>query len=625
MSEDNAPSPEVLESPSGDSRVRTGKRGPAGKSARMFRKARRSGAILSKYAKRHRRWFVRGSLFSILLVAVRVAMPWPLQALIKPWLSEGEVVGEWVFGWHPALVVGLVYALMVTVLGFADYGLRLNFARFSIGVLRDVRAAVIKGIRRLRGREGDHTTGDLVTRLIGDSARAKAGIKGFLVHVATNGLLFVGISGVLLWMDWRIGLVFLAASLLTVFVTFFGASKIFRRSLKFRRKETKIADTIAARLALNVDEEDDEDGLDDESLGANRSSGRHEATITRIQGRTTLAAHIILAVAVPVGLWLAYSAVTGGQMDPSELFIVMLYALMILGPMVRLTRQGARSGKILANVDRLGDLLEATTGDRAPERSERWGLREGISLEKVSLRTRVKGGKRRWFGPLTLEIPAGQKVAVIGASGVGKSALLSILAGRESYKGSIRWDGSELRDADPDALGEEIAYVSQVPNWPYLDPAVILDKSEAGGAGKLARALLRLGEFKSLRSRLREVGGEKILPEEVSHSERKVLAMIRCGASGEALKLIDDPVADLDSNLTARRFLTTYLKAQGAGQTVIVALDRPVGLKRFDRVLVLKKCGRVAFDGSAEEWKIWKSEQVASEMNKTTEIEESSE
>lgn len=572
-----------------------------------MKRARSSGTSLASYARAHRRWFVRGSLFAVLLVAVRVAMPWPLQILIKPWLAQGSVGDTSLFGWHPAVIVGLAYAVLVTILGFADFRLRLDFARFAIGIVRDVRAAVIRGIRRIRHLESDHTTGDLVTRLIGDSARLKAGLKGFLVHVATNGLLFVGISAVLLWMEWRIGIIFLSASLLTVMVTLIGASRIFRRATKYRRKESKIANTIAARLVLHADEDDeDEDGLDDESLGANRSSSRHEASITRVQGLTTWSAHLILAIAVPLALWQGYHGVTTGLIDPGELFVVMLYALMILGPMVRLTRQGARWGKILANAERLNDLLEVTTSPASADRAVCSGMREAVTLVDVRKRSRVNGVKSRWFGPVNLRIEAGQKVAVLGDPGSGKSTLLSILAGRESYKGSVAWDGSELHEADMDSLAEQIAFVSQDPNWPYLEIAELVGAITNTDPGDPISRLLKHGGFRQLRSRLKKRGTGKILPGEVSHSERKVLALIRCRTTGHSLKLIDDPVSEVASNSAARKFLAAFLAAQDGNQTVVIALDRPVALKRFDRVLVLGNKGRITFDGSPADWKVWR-------------------
>lgn len=586
---------------------------PSFSNSRLFmQRVLSSSRFLSTYAKAHRARFVHGTLFSILLVAIRVAMPWPLQALIKPWLAGGQAGGEAanlaLFGWHPAVFVGIIYAVLITVLGFADYRLRFNFARFAIGVVRDIRTAVINGIGQIRRLDPNRTSGDLVTRLIGDSARLKAGLKGFLVHVATNGLLFVGISGVLLWMEWRIGFIFLIASLLTVVLTLRGASQIFSRSLKYRRKESKMAHTIAERLILQQNQEDeDEDDADDPSLEANHSSGKYEASITRIQGRTTWAAHLVLAIAIPAALWQSYRAVSTGLINPGELFIVMLYALMILGPMVRLARQGTRCGKILANAQRLRKLLKPTTSGMSDDGPLYSNLREGISMENLRLQSNAKGTKRRWFGPLTLRLEAGQKVAVIGDPGSGKSTLLSILAGREPYKGSATWDDREFRELNADSLSEHVAYIAQIPTWSSLEASEVIDSTVNAKPGDPRSALWKWSGLRPFRSQLKKRGDERILSEEVSHSACKVLALMRYRQSSHSLKLVDDPVGDIRSNRAAKKYLSAFLAAQGREQLVIVALDRPVALNRFDRVIALKKNGRLAFDGSPADWRVFRS------------------
>ena len=604
-----------MESPTAKDGRRSGKGKARDQPFFLLRRAVAIGRALSVYAKAHIRSFVIGGLFALLLVGVRVAMPWPLHVLIEPWLKEGQAPVSNIFGWHPAVAVGVVYALLVVLLGFADYRLRLHFARFAIGMVRDIRAGVIRELGQMRRLHPNRTTGDWVTRLIGDSARLKAGMKGFLVHVATNGLLFLGVSAVLLWMEWSIGLIFLSASLLTILVTGFGASRIFRLALKFRRKESKIAHNIAERLALHEDEEDEdedeEDGMMAVSQGANRSSGRHEANLTRIQGLTTWSAHFILALAMPAALWQGYRSVENGTITPGDLFVVMLYALMILGPMVRLSRQGARSGKILANADRLQKLLVSTRAERGGEMVASRPLRDGIALERVGLRWLMDGVKRWRFGPLTLRIEAGAKIALLGAPGSGKSTLLAVLAGRENYRGSIKWDGIEVRDTHFEFLNEQIGYVGQVPSWPQFDSAELLESVNKADPEDPIGAIFRYGGLKSFRSRLQVMEGDKISFEEVSHGESKALALVRYRMSGHSLKLIDDPVSEVASTSGARKLLSAFLGAQQADQTVIVALDRPVALDGFDRVIFLQKKGKVSFDGTPEEWAIRKSSSAA--------------
>ncbi|NNM28874.1 MAG: ABC transporter ATP-binding protein, partial [Akkermansiaceae bacterium] len=348
------------------------------------------------------------------------------------------------------------------------------------------------------------------------------------------------------------------------------------------------------------DDDDDDDELEAAPEGDNQASSRYEASLTRLQGRITWAAHLVLAVALPAALWFGYRAVVAETMDPGDLFVVMIYALMIIGPMVRLTRQGARSGKILANADRVRELVQSAAEPSADPVIR--PLQDALVLDEVRINSRVGGVKSRRLGPLSLRIRAGEKVAVTGGPGTGKSTLLSLLAGWERYKGSTTWDGVELCDAPTDELTAQIAYVAQVPHWPAVEADDIASAYRDAPPGDPVASLLDSGRFRALRSRLRKGAGATIFSENVSHAERKVLALVRYRTSGHSLKLIDDPVSEMKSKKVADLLLSAFMAAQGKDQTLVVALNRPAALENFDRLIVFQKKGRIAFDGSPAEW-----------------------
>lgn len=583
------------------SEVEQGAVKPRPKRRSLAKRARATWKELSRYALSRRSWFFRGAVFALLVVAIRVAMPWPLQIVIKPWLQGGELDSQGLLGWHPVLEVGLAYAVLVTLLGFADYRLRLDFARFAISVVRDIREAILSGMAELRRRDPERTPGDLVTRLVGDSARLKAGLKGFLVHVATNGLLFMGISIVLLLIEWRIGLIFLSASVLTVLVTGIGASRIYRRALRYRRKESRIAESISEQVAReSAARADDDDEVSEESVEANQVSGKHEAQITKIQGLTTWCAHLILAVAVPAALWVGYQAVVAGTLSASKLFVVMLYTLMILGPMVRLARQGARCGKIMASADRLRVLHR-----RAIRSSARCGdisgLERAISLRSARVCQDEEEKARRRLGRLTLEFSRGEKVALLGPPGSGKSTLLSLLAGRVPYRGKVQWDGVDSKRVRAESLQAQVAYLSQNSPLGPFDPGE-MTQALNGGSGNPLRLLFKYGETEGLRRRLKKGISSEHQPETFSSAECRVLAAAQICLSRHPVKLLDDPVGHVARKKSAAKFLGVLVSAQSPSQLVVVALSRPVGLGCFDRVIELDRRGRVCFDGSAAQW-----------------------
>ncbi len=330
-------------------------RGPPRKKS-TFSRWRAIARTFLPFALRRRRRFLLGALAALCVVCLRIALPWPLRAMLKPWLGHGE-------GWSSALLDALpaglspmvamagVFLVLMVALGYADAVERLQFARFAIGVVRDVRAKAFKKALRVAPADGA-SSGDLVARLIGDTARLKAGLQGFLVHVATNGAMFVGITAMLLWMDLAMGAIFAAAGVILAASTTLGAGWTFRRALEVRSKEGKLANQIDRVWRER------ETGAKLKQI--NRSGAAQEGSMTRIQGRLTWLAHAVLGVAMLGAAIAGTNAVEAGRLEAGQLFLVIVYALLLRAPLVQLTRQGVRSGKALACAHRLRGLLRAS-------------------------------------------------------------------------------------------------------------------------------------------------------------------------------------------------------------------------------------------------------------------------
>ena len=168
--------------------------------------------------------------------------------ILKPWLSsENHQTFIYDPSYWPSVAIfsGLVGALFIT-LGFVDQWERLYFARFAIGVVRDLRQAATHSALIAGQSKG---SGDLVARIIGDTARMKAGLKGFLVHVATNGLLYVGATAILLTVNFYFGLLLVVAGLAIAAITAFGAAVVFNLSFEHRSREGKMANSLERKLA----------------------------------------------------------------------------------------------------------------------------------------------------------------------------------------------------------------------------------------------------------------------------------------------------------------------------------------------------------------------------------------
>ncbi len=348
---------------------------------------------LAPHARRHLRWLSLGGVAAVFVVAARLALPWPLRAVAKSWMDPAAVAGSGAAAagpilLDPVLTMGVAFLALILLLGFSDYCARLYFARFAIGTVRDLRGSVLRSVAHAGKRAHPKRPGDLISRLVGDTARIKTALQGFLVHVATNGLTLVGATVIVLSMNVELGLVFAAAVVATAIISVVVAGKVFRKALKFRQQEGRLADQIQSMVTSR---KPGGSGL----KKLNRSSGHHEASLTHLQGVATWVTHGTFGLAMLVTLWIGGDAVASGELPAADMVVVMMYALTMRGPIVRLARQGARTGKVLGPAYRLVRLQDkagsAAAKARARKRRTQSDLETPGSDNPVA---RVSGRKR---------------------------------------------------------------------------------------------------------------------------------------------------------------------------------------------------------------------------------------
>lgn len=320
---------------------------------------------LAAHAKAHRAPFVRGALCALVVVGLRLALPWPLRGVHdiffdRDFQADGYA---WLPSWiDPVLALGGAFFLLVSILGVFDLFERLYFARFAIGTVRDLRARAFRALVEASSEQVSLRKGDLVSRLIGDTARVKTGIQGFLVHVATNGVLLLGVIAILIRMDVYLGLVFAMAAAVTLAVTAWGAARMFHATIEYRTKEGELADQIEKSIRKGSGRS--------RFKTVNKSSGHHEASQTRTQGIVTSTVHAIFGIAVLVAIWLGTRVVGAGRMELGDIVVFLMYVVMLRSPIVILARQGSRTGKILgasyrlAQIVDLGTVVQASADDR---------------------------------------------------------------------------------------------------------------------------------------------------------------------------------------------------------------------------------------------------------------------
>lgn len=570
----------------------------------MWSQKKRQRAIqtIIRYGEPHRSWLVHGGLATISVVLFRLAMPWPLRGVVEVAFPKGSHEGKLLIDYLPlwgdsVLWLSGFFLLLAFGLGISEMIQRVNIMKFAAHTVHDLRAAAVRGAIR-RPLHERAASGDLITRIIGDSARIKAGLSGILVHVLQNGLLFLCICGVLLYISPQLGLIFLVAGLIALYIGLRASTPVADVTGKQRRKEGDYAVAIQEGL--------DYGGLDLQLEDLNWSSAQKEVRTTKLIALSSLLVHVVLAATVGLALWIGTQQVRAGMIAPGELFLFIAYALTVHRRMVQVGRQAARTGKVLACADRIGALLDdadSTTVLR-PVTPICVPLVSGLHLEQIKLASvRDRNSKPR-LRRTDLTIHPRSRIAVLGKIGAGKSSLLRLLAGVElPHQGKIFWDEEEVSNSD----GTLLSRISYLPQDPVFPPTYIWKILGLSGPEVLLpeeqETLRQIGAWKVICSFPQGLA-EKVSSHHVSRNEARVLVLagILLG-DASAVWVLDNPVQGLGGK-EARRCLAEILK-RAPERTLAIAFSEPIDLDRFDRVLLLRR-GKIHFDGTPTEWDEWR-------------------
>ena len=295
-------------------------------------------------------------------------------------------------------------------------------------------------------------------------------------------------------------------------------------------------------------------------------------------------------------LFLGAKLVIENKLTVGELVAFNMIAGQLAAPVLRLAQLWQDFQQARISIDRLGDILNATPEPTADGSASLPPIRGDIRLENVSFRYRVDSSQV--LQEISLNIPAGQVLGIVGASGSGKSTLAKLI--QRLYvpeTGRVLVDGVDLMLADPAWLRRQIGVVLQDnvlfnrnirENIALADPGMDMDRVVA--AAKLAGAHdFILGLPEGYGTRIGERGAT------LSGGQRQRIAIARALITNPRILIFDEATSALDYESEAA--IQANMRQISQGRTVILIAHRLSTLRGADRIITIEN-GRLIEDGA---------------------------
>jgi ATP-binding cassette subfamily B protein len=514
-----------------------------------------------------------------------------------------ELPTDWSPMAHVAVIAGLILAFELTR-GVLNYTYALSSGYLiHTRIVVDLRAQVYDKLQRLSFNFFDaNATGSIINRVTSDVQSVRAFVDGVLIQLVILTLSLIGYMSYMLTIHPWLTLACLATTPIMWVVTAIFSRMV--RPLYDRNRE--LVDNVILRLAESIQGVQVIKGFGREQEEIDRFARDNQQVKDQQQGifwRVSIFGPIIgymtqlnLVILLAYGGYLYYR----GELPLGAGLIVFAGLLQQFSSQVaNLTNIANSVQQSLSGARRVFEILDAPIHVRNPENPVPLGRARGdVSLEHV------------WFeyvpdapvlSDLCLKIPAGTRVAILGATGAGKSTLLSLLCRfYDPTSGRITLDGHDLRDLDLDELRQNIGLVFQetflfsntvAANIAFGHPEATQEQVE-----QAARIAAAHDFIMNLPDGYQTILGESGL--DLSGGQRQRLAIARAVLLNPAILLLDDPAAAIDPH-TEHEILGAIEQAM-SGRTTFIVAHRLSTLRACDLVMVLEE-GRIVQLGTHDD------------------------
>ncbi len=560
------------------------------------------------YLAPYRRTLIWVTILTALAALFGLAEPWPLAVVLNQVLHSEKPSGfiESVYGSEPNVWVVLtsmvLLRLAIVVVGNAFTVLNHYLgAKTEQNMVLDLRSDLFNHVQRLSLTFHDQRqTGALMSQ-INTQAAAVGNIVMVVPPLAEAAVTLVGMLVIATLIDWQLALL----SLIIIPFLYWSFGVYGRRivpriqhvqELEWRSLSIVHEAMSMLRVIVSFGREDYEHGRFREQ-GQTAVDERVKLTVS--QSLYTLGVQTATATGASLILFVGAVHVIEGKVSVGELIVLLTYITSVYQPLEQIS---GTVGMVHEQLVQFNASLELLDTEREVKEKP-----DAVELGRASGRLKAEGlcfsysGRERTLSDITFEAKPGERIAVVGQTGAGKSTLMSLLIRFYDPKaGRIEIDGVDLRDLKLDSLREQISVVLQEP---LLFSGTIEENIRYGKLEAETKDVIAAARAANAHDFIRGLpeGYNTVLGERGAHisgGERQRICVARAFLKDAPILILDEPTSSIDSKTEG--VILDALDDLMEGRTSFMIAHRLSTVRHADQILVIDD-GRIVERGTHDE------------------------
>ncbi len=534
------------------------------------------------------------ALCSAVVAALTGTYAW----LVRPALDEVFINKN--ATWLMVLPVALI---LVSVLkGLAGYGQTYLMIYVGSRVVTDIRQQLFSHLMRLPiNFHLKNPSSRMMSRVINDVNWIQNAVSGVLKDLFQQSLTFVVLMGVIFYQHWQLSLLAVVVIPLSVYPMIRFGNRLRRIATTGQERTADMAMALQETLTgIRIVKGFTRETAESERFARfNEGYFRTNMKSTQVSAITSPVLEAVGVMGIAVIIWYGGSQVIHGVMTPGTFFSFLTAVFLMYGPIKRLAAANNTIQQALSAAERVFSVIDAPT-EAALDTGVRDfnGVQTAIELRSVTFQ--YDGTEMPALNEVTLNIRAGELLALVGSSGAGKTSLVNLIPRfYEPTCGAILIDGVDLREIRLPALRRRIGIVSQetllFDDTVQNNIAYGTDDAAIDAVVKAAQAAFAHDFIMRLPSGYDTVIGENGV--KLSGGERQRLAIARALLRNPPILILDEATSSLDTE--SERMVQMALANLMQGRTTLVIAHRLSTVQRADRIVVLER-GRVIQTGRHE-------------------------